>query len=97
MLTDSEGWFFGTSFLSGCSGMYPGNYVEKTKDSDCWTLHRYLQFTNNSIVHTTPTLHMYIANQMQDYGVYVVFNTVTIILCANTGLVHISFYVPSLS
>ena len=28
--TDSEGWFFGTSFLSGCSGMCPGNYVEKT-------------------------------------------------------------------
>lgn len=39
--TDSEGWFFGTSQNSGMSGLYPGNYVEKTKDSDCWTLHRY--------------------------------------------------------
>ena len=40
-LTDSEGWFFGSSQNSGMSGLYPGNYVEKTKDSDCWTLHRY--------------------------------------------------------
>ena len=40
MHTDSEGWYFGTSFMTGCSGMYPGNYVEKSKDSDCWTLHK---------------------------------------------------------
>lgn len=38
--TDSEGWFFGTSHNTGTSGLYPGNYVEKSKDSDCWTLHR---------------------------------------------------------
>lgn len=37
---DNEGWFFGTSHNSGMSGLYPGNYVEKTKDSECWTLHR---------------------------------------------------------
>ena len=40
LCTDSEGWFFGTSQTSGTSGLYPGNYVEKTKDSDCWTMHR---------------------------------------------------------
>jgi len=37
---DNEGWFFGSSHNTGMSGLYPGNYVEKTKDSDCWTLHR---------------------------------------------------------
>lgn len=41
-LIDSEGWYVGTSFMTGCSGMYPGNYVEKAKDSDCWTLHKYV-------------------------------------------------------
>ncbi len=39
---DNEGWFYGTSHNTGMSGLYPGNYVEKTKDSDCWTLHRYI-------------------------------------------------------
>ena len=37
---DSEGWFYGCSHNTGMSGLYPGNYVEKIKDSDCWTLHR---------------------------------------------------------
>ena len=39
-LADSEGWFYGCSHNTGMSGLYPGNYVEKIKDSDCWTLHR---------------------------------------------------------
>lgn len=39
--TDNEGWFYGTSHNTGMSGLYPGNYVEKAKDSDCWTVHRY--------------------------------------------------------
>ena len=42
MYTDNEGWFFGISHNTGMSGLYPGNYVEKTKDSDCWTVHRYV-------------------------------------------------------
>ena len=37
---ENEGWFFGTSHNTGCSGLYPGNYVEKVKDSACWMLHR---------------------------------------------------------
>lgn len=41
-LTDNEGWFFGTSHNTGTSGLYPGNYVEKTKESDCWVLHRWV-------------------------------------------------------
>lgn len=40
LCADNEGWFFGTSQNTGMSGLYPGNYVEKAKDSDCWTLHR---------------------------------------------------------
>ena len=37
---ENEGWFFGTSHNTGCSGLYPGNYVEKVKDAACWMLHR---------------------------------------------------------
>lgn len=40
--SDNEGWFFGTSHNTGTSGLYPGNYVEKTKESDCWVLHRWV-------------------------------------------------------
>eukprot|EP00731_Ephydatia_muelleri_P012280 Em0006g1174a len=38
--TESEGWYHGTSHTTGISGLYPGNFVEKAKDSDCWVLHR---------------------------------------------------------
>lgn len=38
--TESEGWYHGTSHSTGISGLYPGNFVEKAKDSDCWVLHR---------------------------------------------------------
>ena len=42
LLSDNEGWFEGTSHNTGTSGLYPGNYVEKTKESDCWLLHRWV-------------------------------------------------------
>ena len=37
---ESEGWYVGTSFMTGVTGVFPGNYVEKCAETDCWTMHR---------------------------------------------------------
>ena len=40
--TDSDGWIMGSSFMTSQSGVFPANYVERAKDSDIYTLHRYV-------------------------------------------------------
>ncbi|XP_071841593.1 ubiquitin-associated and SH3 domain-containing protein B-like isoform X3 [Apostichopus japonicus] len=36
----SDGWYQGTSHMTGLTGMFPGNYTEKAPESDTWTVHR---------------------------------------------------------
>ncbi|XP_065183653.1 ecdysteroid-phosphate phosphatase-like [Sycon ciliatum] len=39
-VAESEGWYVGTSFMTGVTGVFPGNYVEKCAETECWTMHR---------------------------------------------------------
>ncbi|XP_072049417.1 ubiquitin-associated and SH3 domain-containing protein B-like isoform X2 [Amphiura filiformis] len=43
----SDGWFKGTSYLTGCQGVFPGNYTEKAPESDTWTVHRSIPLTRS--------------------------------------------------
>jgi len=38
--SESEGWMRGVSMTTGLSGMFPSNYVERCRESDCWAVHR---------------------------------------------------------
>ena len=40
-----DGWYKGTSSLTGVSGMFPGSYSERTAETETWTMHRYVIIT----------------------------------------------------
>lgn len=42
-----DGYFFGTSWMTGCSGMFPATHVEKTTDTETWTTHKVISILNH--------------------------------------------------
>ncbi|RUS79530.1 hypothetical protein EGW08_012698, partial [Elysia chlorotica] len=44
--TSPDGWFKGTSWRSGLSAFFPGNFTSQCAQMEVWTLHRYVTLPN---------------------------------------------------
>ncbi|XP_039220026.1 ubiquitin-associated and SH3 domain-containing protein B [Crotalus tigris] len=48
-ITTSEGWIYGTSFATGCSGLLPENYITKADECGTWVYHGSYSIMNAAI------------------------------------------------
>lgn len=42
-----DGFNYGTSWMTGCSGLFPASHVERTADAETWTLHKWADLLCN--------------------------------------------------
>ncbi|ELU07750.1 hypothetical protein CAPTEDRAFT_193119 [Capitella teleta] len=45
-----DGWYQGTSWLTGCMGMFAGNYTERTGETETWTMHRSIPIVGTDLL-----------------------------------------------
>ncbi|XP_041379415.1 protein UBASH3A homolog [Gigantopelta aegis] len=45
-----DGWYRGTSWLTGSSGMFPGVFTQKTAETWTWTLHKSLPLVEQQVI-----------------------------------------------
>ncbi|XP_023413982.2 ubiquitin-associated and SH3 domain-containing protein B isoform X2 [Loxodonta africana] len=50
----SEGWIYGTSLTTGCSGLLPENYITKADECSTWIFHGSYSILNTSSSHSLP-------------------------------------------